>query len=48
MSETNPRKLLDENVVLRLWPEVGQLLGLGRGSTFKAAKEGRIPTLDLG
>lgn len=44
----NVRKLLDENVVLRLWPETGKIFGLGRGSTFKAAREGKIPTIDLG
>jgi len=49
MSEKpNVRRLLDENVVLRLWPETGHIFGLGRGSTFKAAREGKIPTIDLG
>jgi hypothetical protein len=42
------RKLLDENVVLPLWPETGRLLHLGRGATYAAAERGEIATVDFG
>ena len=42
------RKLLDENAVLPLWPETGELLHLGRGSTYSSAARGEIPTIDFG
>jgi len=35
-------------LTLNLWPDVGRALGLGRNSTFKAAKAGQIPVLKLG
>lgn len=35
-------------LTLDLWPDVGRALGLGRNSTFKAAKAGQIPTLRIG
>jgi len=31
-----------------LWPDVGGALGIGRSSTYKAAREGEIPTIRLG
>jgi hypothetical protein len=34
--------------VMDLWPEVGQLLHLGRSATYDAARRGDIPTLRLG
>jgi excisionase family DNA binding protein len=37
-----------ETPTLRLWPEVGQLLGLSRSSTYEAAQRGEIPTLAFG
>lgn len=33
---------------MRLWPDVGRLLGLSRASTYEAAKRGEIPTIRLG
>jgi hypothetical protein len=39
------RKMLDENVVLPLWPETGRLLGLGRGTTYSAAAKGDIKVI---
>lgn len=42
------RKLLDETLVLSLWPETGKILGLSRGATYEAAKRGDIRTLDVG
>lgn len=35
-------------LTLNLWPDAGRALGLGRNSTFKAAKSGEIPTLRIG
>ena len=42
------QKMLAESAVLPLWPEVGQLLGLSRGSTYKAAEDGTIRTISIG
>ena len=42
------KKLLDEKLVLSLWPETGEILGLSRGATYEAAKRGDIRTLDVG
>jgi hypothetical protein len=36
------RKLLDENVVLPLWPETGEILRLKRGATYAAAERGKL------
>jgi predicted DNA-binding transcriptional regulator AlpA len=44
----NISKLLSENAVLPLWPEVGQLLGLSRTSAYKAAETGAIKTISIG
>lgn len=33
---------------LDVWPETGRLLGLSRNSTYRAVKNGEIPTLRLG
>jgi excisionase family DNA binding protein len=37
-----------EQPTMRLWPEVGELLGLGRASTYECARRGEIPVLRLG
>jgi len=42
------RKLLDEKLVLSLWPETGEILGLSRGATYEAARRGDIKTLKIG
>jgi hypothetical protein len=41
-------KLLNENAVLPLWPQAGQVLGLRRGATYAAARSGEIKTIKLG
>ena len=33
---------------MQLWPEVGQLLGLGRAATYDAARRVDIPTIRFG
>lgn len=38
----------DERPTIRLWPEAGQALGLGRSATYDAAERGQIPTIRLG
>jgi len=43
-----PKKMLDENVALPLWPEVGKVPNLRRGATYKAAKNGEIETIRIG
>jgi hypothetical protein len=37
-----------EKLVMNLWPEAGQALGLSRGATYEAARRGEIPTIHLG
>ncbi len=32
----------------RLWPDAGQMLGLGRSATYQAADRGDIPTVRVG
>ena len=42
------RKLLDENLVLPLWPETGEILRLKRGATYAAAERGEIEVIEIG
>jgi hypothetical protein len=42
------RKILDENVVLPLWPDTGTLLKLKRGATYAAAERGEIEVVEIG
>jgi hypothetical protein len=42
------RKLLDNRVLLPLWPETGGILGLSRGATYDAAARGDIKTIRFG
>lgn len=44
----NYAKLLKDNAVLPLWPEVGAILGLSRGATYRAADTGDIKTIRIG
>jgi excisionase family DNA binding protein len=37
-----------EPLVMRLWPDAGQALGLSRNATYDAAKRGEIPTIRFG
>jgi excisionase family DNA binding protein len=37
-----------EPLVMRLWPEAGQALGLSRNATYDAARRGEIPTIKFG
>jgi hypothetical protein len=41
-------KLLSENAVLPLWPQVGRVLQLTRHATYQAARRGEIETVDFG
>jgi len=41
-------KLLNENAILPLWPEAGQVLELRRGATYAAARSGDIRTIRIG
>jgi hypothetical protein len=45
---SDAQKLLEEKLVLPLWPETGEILGLSRGATYEAARRGEIKTLDVG
>jgi hypothetical protein len=38
----------DEPLVMSLWPEAGQALGLGRNATYEAARRGQIPIIKFG
>lgn len=38
----------DKPLVVSLWPEAGQALGLGRNATYEAARRGEIKTLKFG
>ena len=43
--------LIGENVeplVMPLWPDAGQALGLSRNATYDAARRGEIPTIRFG
>ena len=43
------QRLLNENVLLPLWPETGKtVLGLSRGATYSAAAKGQIKTIPFG
>jgi hypothetical protein len=43
------KRLLNETVVLPLWPETGKtVLGLSRGATYSAAAKGQIKTISFG
>jgi hypothetical protein len=43
------RKLLNENVVLPVWPETGKtILGLSRGGTYAAVGRGDIKVIRIG
>jgi hypothetical protein len=43
------QKLLNEQVVVPLWPEAGRtILGLSRGATYRAAATGQIKTVSFG
>jgi len=41
-------KALNENAVMKLWPDVGTLLGMKRGATYAAAQRGEIHTVKFG
>ena len=41
-------RLLTDNAVLPLWPEVGRILGLSRASVYKGAGDGSIKTVSFG
>ncbi|MCL4853141.1 MAG: helix-turn-helix domain-containing protein [Bryobacteraceae bacterium] len=37
-----------KRATLDLWPDTGQILGLGRNATYDAAARGEIPTIRIG
>lgn len=37
-----------ERKCLNLWPDVGAILGLSRGTVYAAAKRGDLPTIKVG
>lgn len=37
-----------EPVLLPIWPDTAQLLGVGRSTVFRLIKEGKLPTVRLG
>ena len=39
---------ITQRLTLNLWPDVGQMLGLSRPSTYAAAKRGEIPVIRFG
>ena len=38
----------EDQPTLQLWPQVGNILGLGRAATYDAARRGDIPTIHFG
>ncbi|HXN59264.1 MAG TPA: helix-turn-helix domain-containing protein [Acidimicrobiales bacterium] len=40
--------LPEDQPTLKLWPDVGAILGLSRSATYDAAARGEIPTLHFG
>ncbi|MEQ6898463.1 hypothetical protein [Microbacterium sp. KR10-403] len=39
---------LDGQRTIRLWPDAGQIMHLGRNATYEAAARGDIPTIRIG
>lgn len=48
MTKPNGEEQGGQRLVYNLWPEVGQMLGLTRNSTYEAAKRGDIPIIRIG
>jgi hypothetical protein len=48
VSMKEARKRLERSVLLPLWPEVGEILGLSRNATYDAATRGDIKIIPLG
>lgn len=46
MPRANEKRIQPE--LIPLWPDAGRMAGLSRGSTYKAADRGDIPTIRLG
>jgi len=40
--------LPQEQPTMKLWPDVGTILGLSRSATYDAAARGEIPTIKFG
>ena len=38
----------EEPLTIALWPDAGQMAGLGRNSTYAAAARGEIPVIQFG
>jgi hypothetical protein len=46
--EFNQPQTSPVRATLRLWPDTGRLLGLGRLATYQGAARGDIPTIRVG
>lgn len=44
--EANPTGI--DQATIRLWPDAGRRLGIGRAAAYQAAKRGEIPVLRIG
>jgi hypothetical protein len=47
VSNTHEERKFERRTV-RLWPDAGRTIGLGRLATYEAAKSGQIPVLRIG
>jgi hypothetical protein len=47
-TEINQPQTSQARATLRLWPDTGRLLGLGRLATYQGAARGDIPTIRVG
>jgi hypothetical protein len=45
---TDQERQLNEKLVVRLWPEAGEMLQLSRNAAYEAAKRGDIKTVNVG
>ena len=47
-TDKSPAKKRVMRETYSLWPEAGQMIGIGRTSTYAAANRGEIPILTIG
>jgi len=48
MDDAEIKRQIMSKLTVPLWPIAGRALGLGRGSTFEAARKGEIETIQVG
>jgi hypothetical protein len=48
MTANEVHKMLEDNAVVRLWPDAGQALGLTRGAAYRGGVSGDIKTIRVG